>query len=197
MKNTVLLAVLIFILGMHTHYGQSVRSIDKNEWLVSVGVNAINSQGSKSPFGSISDWAFRFPLAVGVETKWTRLFSLEIAANLNGFEEGAVLDAAGPPDDDLVYLSLDANLKYYFGEYVFKNAEWLDFYALAGIGYFDLDGGNLSANVGGGAMIWVNSNKTFALKPQVVGKFAFNHSNKGSLYANNHIQFNMMAVIKL
>lgn len=197
MKTTKLTLIILFTLGLTTLFGQSTRSIEKNEWLLSVGVNALNSQGTKSPVDDISDWAFRFPIAVGVETQFSRLFSVEVAASLNGYDAGEAIDAAGPSDDALTYVALDTNLKYYFGEYLFPETEWIDFYGLAGLGYFDIDGGNMSANVGGGAVVWFNRIKSYGIKAQAVGKFAFDHSNDGSSYANNHFQYNLMMIFRL
>lgn len=197
MKTTTLTFIFIFSLGLTTLFGQSTRSIEQDEWLLSVGVNAINSQGTKSPVGNISDWAFRFPIAVGAETYFNRLFSIELAASLNGYKTGAPLDAAGPPEVDLTHFALDVHLKYYFGEFVFPETEWLDFYGLAGLGYFSIDGSNISANVGGGAVAWLDRSKSYGIKAQVVAKFAFDHSNTGTEYANNHYQYNLMMIFRL
>ncbi len=72
---------------------QSDRSIEKDEWLLGIGVNAINSLGSKNPVENPGDWAFKFPLSASIETRWAKLFSLEVALNINQFEAGAPLDA--------------------------------------------------------------------------------------------------------
>lgn len=194
-KNT-LFFVAMSIFAITSLYGQSTRSIEKNEWLLSLGVNAINSQGTKSPVEDISDWAFRYPLAVAVETKWSRLFSIEIAASINGFKADDAIDA-GSLDENITYFSLDTHLKYYFGEYIFPKTDWLDFYGLAGIGYFDLDDGNLSGNLGGGAVVWFDRGKSYGLKAQALAKLAFDHSNSGTTFANNHFQYNLMLVFRL
>lgn len=197
MKNTTLLLIIMFGFGLFNSFGQSTRSIDKDEWLLGFGLNALNSQGTKSPVGNVSDWAFRFPLAVSAETYWTRLFSVEIAASLNGYKAGAAIDAAGPSDDNLTYFAIDTHLKYYFGEKIFPRTEWIDFYGLAGIGYFNVDEGNISGNVGAGAVFWFDNVQSFGIKAQAVAKLAINHSNSGSSYANNHFQYNLMLVYRL
>ena len=61
---------------------QSERSISHDEWLLSVGLNTVNSLGSKNPFSDPGDWAYKFPLAVSIEGKWFDLFSIEVAASL-------------------------------------------------------------------------------------------------------------------
>ena len=198
MKNTSLVILLYFCLGVTTVIGQSFRSIEPGETLISVGVNAINSQGTKNPLGNLSDWAFKYPLSVGIESQWARLFSLEVQFTLNGYNAGDPLDAAGPPPEDVTHIALDTHLKYYFGEFIFPEAERIDFYALAGLGFFDVDGGNFSGNFGGGALYWFNERtKVLGLKLQAMAKLAFNHSNTGDVYANNHFQYNLMLVFRL
>ncbi|MDP5082023.1 MAG: hypothetical protein NWP87_05145 [Winogradskyella sp.] len=177
--------------------GQSDRSIEQDEWYVSVGVNTINSLGSKNPLESPGDWAFKTPISASIETRWTDLFSLEIGLSLNGFDAGAPLDAAGPPAEDLIYFAVDTSLKYYFGEYILPRQEWFDLYIGAGLGLFVIEDANLSFNIGGGAIFWLNRNHTFGLKPQAVAKFAANHRDAGQIYPNNHFQYSIQAVFKL
>jgi len=186
----------VFFLGV-TVSAQSDRSIERGEYILGVGVNTVNSLGTKGPFNSPGDWAFRFPISLSVETKWARLFSLDIALNFNGFEENERLDAAGPPDENLSYWSLDSSVKYYFGEFILPRSEWIDFYGSAGLGIFTIEDTNISVNVGGGMMIWPNSRKQFGIKLQGVGKFALNHSNSGDEYPNNHFQYSIQFLFRL
>lgn len=192
----IFLALVISCITLTT-FAQSDRSLRQDEWLINVGFNTINSLGSKNPFKSPGDWAFRFPLAFGAETRWSELFTLEIALSLNGFAENAPLDAVGPPSTNETYIALDTSLKYYFGEYIFPRTEWIDFYGNAGLGVFSLDGANISANIGGGALFWLNRNNTFGFRLQGIGKFALNHSDNGRVYANNHFQYSLQLVFKL
>jgi hypothetical protein len=173
------------------------RSINMDEWYVSVGVNTINSLGSKNPLESPGDWAFKTPISASIETRWTDLFAVEIGLSLNGFEAGERLDAAGPPQEDLTYFAIDTSFKYYFGEYILPRQEWVDFYVNAGLGLFIIDDANLSINLGGGAIFWLNRNHTFGLKPQALAKFAVNHRDAGQIYPNNHFQYSLQAIFKL
>jgi hypothetical protein len=198
MKNVGLVLFVYLGMGLSILIGQSVRSMEKGELLLSVGVNTINSQGTKNPVGNISDWAFKQPFSAGIESYWSRLFSIEVQVTLNGYNAGDAIDAAGPSDIDLTHIALDTHLKYYFGEFIFPKSERIDFYGLAGLGYFDVDIGNISANFGGGAVYWFNKRtKAVGLKVQGVAKFALNHDNTGSTYTNNHFQYNMMLVFRL
>jgi hypothetical protein len=198
MKNIGLIICFYLVIGLSNAMGQSIRSIESGELLLSVGVNTINSQGTKNPVGNISDWAFKQPLSVGLETYWSKLFSLEVQVTLNGYNAGDPIDAAGPSDINLTHIALDTHLKYYFGEFIFPKSERIDFYALAGVGYFDVDIGNISANFGGGAVYWFNKRtKGVGIKFQGMAKFALNHDNTGSTYTNNHFQYNMMLVFRM
>lgn len=168
-----------------------------NEWFLSVGVNAINSLGTRSPINSPDDWTFQTPIAAAIELNWADDFSIEQSITFNGFSEDARVDFA-PLEEDYNYLSLDTHLKYYFGELIFgrgRNTDWFDIYANAGIGFFHIDETNVSANLGGGVLFWLNRNRTFGLKAQTIAKFAFNHPESG--YDNNHYQYHLQAVFKL
>lgn len=176
---------------------QGERSIEKEEWVLSVGLNTINSLGTKNPFADPGDWAFKFPLTASVETRLNKIFTIELGFSLNGFEEGKRLDAAGAPSEDITYISIDTGLKYYFGEYIFPDTEWIDFYGSAGIGFFDLDDGNISFNIGGGVMFWFGRSQKYGIKLQGLGKFALDHSNRAYEYPNNHFQYSLSGLIRL
>lgn len=177
---------------------QSERSIRYDEYLLSVGMNTVNSLGSKNPFERPGDWAFRTPIAASFEAKWFDLFSIEVGASLNGLDSNKSVDAGSPADGStLTYFSADTALKYYFGEYIFPNTEWIDFYGSAGLGLFVFDDTNISVNVGGGALFWLNRYRTFGIKAQGLAKFALDHSDSGSAYQNNHFQYHLMLVFKI
>jgi hypothetical protein len=167
---------------------------NNDEWFLSFGVNAINSLGSRSPIYHPEDWSFQFPISAAAEYKWNNDFSVEQAITFNGFTESNEIDGADLKDD-YNYLSFDTHLKYYFGKHIFPNTDWLDFYANAGVGFFHIDKTNISANLGGGVLFWLNQSKSFGLRAQTIGKFAFNHPDSG--FDNNHFQYHLQAIFKL
>ena len=177
--------------------GQDERSIAEDEWVLSVGLNTINSLGTKNPFADPGDWAFKTPLTASIETRWNDTFTIELGFSLNGFEEGKRLDAAGAPTQDESYFSIDTALKYYFGESLFPDEDWIDFYGSAGLGFFSLDDSNVSINAGGGVIFWLGRNNDYGIKLQGLGKFAINHSNSGQIYPNNHFQYSLTALFRL
>jgi hypothetical protein len=174
---------------------QSERSVLEDEWYVSIGVNAINTLGSKNPLESPGDWAFKTPLSASVETRFTELFSMEIGLSLNGIDEIDVDN--NPLGGTKDYYAIDTSLKYYFGEYIFPEQEWVDFYINAGLGLFIIDDANLSLIFGGGVLFWMNESHTFGIKTQALAKFAADHSDRGRIYANNHFQYSIQAIFKL
>ncbi len=190
------LAISCFTLAITA---QSDRSIRQGEFLFTAGVNTINSLGTKNPFEGVSDWAFKNPLTVGVETKVSRLFSIELLMSLNGFNANQRIDAAGPVNKDFTYFATDFSLKYYFGEFIFPRTEWLDFYGNTGLGLFVLDGTKISYNLGGGVIFWINKsrNGSFGIRADAMGKFALGHSDRGQIYPNNHFQYTLAAVFQL
>ena len=196
MKKLILIAlVATFSLSTFAQSGSYGR--ESNEWYLSVGVNAINSLGSKSPIYHPGDWTFEFPISAAVEFNWTEKFAIEQSITFNGFAEGSKIDVVnpGPIEKDYNYLSLDTHIKYYFGRHILPQKDWIDFYANAGIGFFHIDETNISLNFGGGVLVWLNDNRTFGLRGQIIGKFAFNHPDSG--YDNNHYQYHLQAIFKL
>jgi len=191
MKKILLLAFII------TFSISSFAQRNDSDWSLSIGFNAINSLGTQSPFNSPEDWSFQFPISAAVEFNWTEQFAIEQSITFNGFTQDSRIDYA-EPEKDYNYLSLDTHVKYYFGELIFgrgRNVDWFDIYANAGVGFFHIDQTNISANIGGGVLFWLNRNRTFGLRAQTIAKFAFNHSDSG--YDNNHYQYHLQAVFKL
>lgn len=197
MRNLFVTLVIFFITSETYAQYELNRSVRPREVFVSVGLNTVNSQGTKNPFGDIGDWGTRIPLSVNAETLWFKQFTIDLGLSLNGYKEGKPLDAAGPPPKNLTYFAIDASLKYYFGEFIFPRTEWFDLYAAAGPGFFVLDDSNISFNLGGGALFWFNRDRTIGIKAQALAKFALNHSNSGRDYANNHFLYQLQAIFKL
>ena len=191
MKKLILITLLVSF-SVSSFAQRNSRS--NNDWYVSFGVNAINSLGTQSPFNSPSDWAFHSPISAAIEYNWSDQFALEQSITFNGFTEDHVIDGVSL-EEDYSYLSLDTNMKFYFDQYIFPNFNWIELHANAGVGFFHVDETNISANIGGGALFWLNGNRTFGLRVQTTGKFAFNHPESG--FDNNHFQHHLQVVFKL
>lgn len=192
MKKLILLGLLVAF-----SLSSFAQRVDKN-WYLSVGVNAINSIGTQNPFYNPSDWSYQTPISAAVEFNWTRNFAIEQSITFNGFTDSNQLDAVPDFDElekDYNYLSFDTHVKYYFGRHIFRNADWFDFYANAGIGFFHIDETNITANLGGGVLVWLNPSRSFGLRGQIISKFAFDHPD--SFVDNNHYQYHLQVIFKL
>lgn len=163
----------------------------ESDWKVGVGVNAVGNLGTRNPVEKLDQYAFKFPLAVALEHQWAGDFAAELDLNLNGFDAGKFLDN-GVPSKNLTYFSTNLNLKWYFSDYFVEN-NWLDLYAMGGLGIFQISELNTSANLSGGVQFWVSEN--VAIRLQSTAKLAFNAKNHD--YANNHWQHVMQVVFRL
>ena len=162
-------------------------------WFASAGFNAVGNLGTRNPVGNLDKFAFRNPFAFAIENKWTPEFAIEQDLNLNGFKEGVSIDA-GTPSKNLTYFSTNTNFKWYFTDYIFERGiEWLDLYAMAGIGVFIIDELNTSGNLSGGAIYWFN--EYIGIRVQTTAKFAV--GPKSRQYDNNHFQHTLQAIFRL
>ena len=188
MKKLILLLILLsFSLS-------SFSQRNDREWFLSVGLNTVNHLGSRSPIYHPGDWVANFPISAAVEFNWSEKFAIEQSITFNAFNEGDDIDGR-ILKEDYSYISLDTHVKYYFGEHIFPREDWLELYANAGLGFFSIDETNISANFGGGALFWLNRDRSFGIRAQIIGKFAFNHADSG--IDNNHYQYHLQAVFKL
>ncbi len=169
-----------------------------NDWLLSVGVNTVANFGTRNPFEDISEnasrFAFRQPLAVAIEHRWTKNFYIEQDISINGFKAGEFIDN-GVPSNDLFYFSTNTTVKYYFDDLLFNlnRVDWLNLYAGAGVGLFNMEELNSSVNVVFGTVMWLTDN--VGIRLGTMGKFAFNADSRK--YDNNHYQFFLQGVFKL
>lgn len=185
-----IICLLISTIGYTVHAQRFTKF--KSDWKVSVGLNAVGSPGTRNPVGHLDEFGFRFPLAFAVEHQWSEQFAIEQDISLNGFKAGSVLDGGTVLKERLTYFSTNTNLKWYFTDYLF-DVEWLDLYVSGGLGIFNLDKINTSANLSAGAQYWFNDK--IAVRLQSTAKLATNHKNE--LYANNHFQHTLSAVFRL
>ena len=167
-----------------------------NDWLLSVGVNTVANFGTRNPLEDLNDnsgrFAFKQPVAIGIERRWFQNVYIEQDFSINGFSEDKFIDN-GTPDKDLFYFSTNTTLKYYFDDLIFRNTDWLNLYAGTGIGIFNIEELNTSINVVFGTVVWVSDN--VGIRLGTMGKFAFDADSRQ--YDNNHYQFFLQGVFKL
>lgn len=161
-------------------------------WYLSAGFNAVGNLGTRNPVEKLGDFAFRTPFAVAIENKWNREFAIEQDLSFNGFKKGTFIDN-GIPSENLTYFSTNTNVKWYFTDYIFRDADWLDVYVGAGVGLFTIDELNTSGNFTAGAAYWFS--EYFGVRLQTTAKFAVNANNRQ--FDNNHWQHVLQAVFRL
>ncbi|PYE82724.1 hypothetical protein DFQ11_101149 [Winogradskyella epiphytica] len=203
MKNYFSMKKIFLIILLVAFSLSSFAQRHQDQWFFSIGVNAINDVGTKNPYKNSSDWAFKFPLSAAVEFNWAENIAIEQSLTFNGFNKGDFLDPYPNAARDYNYISLDTHLKYYFGDLLLgkapsRNAEWFDIYVNGGLGFSHIDETNISANVGGGVLFWLNREKSFGIRLQTIAKFALNHSDSDMVNIdNNHFQHHIQFVFKL
>ncbi len=173
------LSVLLFSEGFaQTNY-------DRNTWMVGLGVNTVNSLGTRGPFNSIDDWGFTNPFSFSLEHRWYTDFALEANISLNGFESTDRIDSFGFSEDE-TFFTTNIKAKYYFDDLIFyRSAYWLDLAINGGLGIFKFEEVNTSINLGLDATAWVSEDFGIAFKS--LAKFAINHKSSG--LDNNHYQY--------
>lgn len=191
----IILVLFVSFLGIST-FAQRRYPNPGNDWLLSVGFNTVANFGTRNPFKDIGKntnrFAFKYPLAFGIEKRWKDNFYVEQDFSFNGFEEDKFIDN-GTPDKDLFYFSTNTTLKYYFDDLIFRDTDWLNLYVGAGVGFFNIEELNISGNVVFGSIFWVSDN--VGIKIGTMGKFAVDANSRQ--YDNNHYQFFLEGVFKL
>ncbi|WP_033960084.1 hypothetical protein [Psychroserpens jangbogonensis] len=198
MRNIVL---FLFLVSLFSFDAQSQTTSDtkydtaeeeiQDPWKLSVGVNAIGSLGERQPFSRLGDFQFRNPLALAIENRWSKTFSLEQDLTFNGYKKGEEIDG-GILKEDYTYISTNTYIKYYFSD-VLLNVDWLDLYVGAGFGIFTIDEVNTSGNLALGGTVWVSDD--IGIRLQGVGKFAVHAKDRQ--FDNNHFQYMLQVVFKL
>ena len=163
-------------------------------WLVSAGVNTVNNLGTRNPIESPSEWVFKNPFSFGAEKILDNRFGIDLNLSFNGYSKDDNRDG-GSSDGTYDYFSFDPSVKYYFGDIIFKEYSRFHLYAMAGPGFYFIDENNVTVNVGGGLLVWLNDNQSFGIKLQSLGKFALD--SKDDKYNDNHFQYHLQLVFEL
>ena len=187
MKNLILVFVcfLSFTAFLHSQTLNTTQSKKESSatYQVSIGVNTVNNLGLNSPLNSPEDWAFKTPIAVGIEAR--DFYTKDLALTLDfGYNEY---------DDGLRYFSLDGSFKYYLNDWI--KSKKLEIAPMVGGGAFNFDRTNISFNLGGSVAYWFSDK--FGVRIKSLAKFAFNQNDEKYNIANNHLQHFLELVFKL
>jgi len=178
------LVLLVFVILTFQSFSQE--KTQQKEWYATAGVNFINSLGSRNPLKNPGDWAFSNPFAVSVEYRGSENFAIEQTFSINKFKKGESIDST-ILNKDYNYFAADTSLKYYVGHLLFNFLSRSDMYVNLGGTYFSVSEANVAGHLGIGYMYWLNKDRTFALRTQVLGKVALNNSSSG--LTTNHYQY--------
>ena len=103
------------------------------KWKLKFGLNMVNSSGLGSPFDFGSGAAFSNPFAIGAE------FAVSLFQSINKWKANDGVINGFTLEEDQSYFAMDANMKFYFDEYLF-NLDWMDIYIESGLGIFSENG---------------------------------------------------------
>jgi len=170
----------------YSQYNRAGETFGKN-FRIFVGTNTVNNAGTRSPVKATDEWAFSNPISFGVESAINRNFSFEQSFSFNKFKESS----SEMLDEDILYFSTSANIRYYLNDLI--KSDKFEVFVNGGIGIFNMDETNTSANLGGGIQYWISEN--IAVRVRSIGKFAFKAKHKQ--FDNNHYQHCLEVVFKL
>jgi OOP family OmpA-OmpF porin len=165
------------------------------KWSLRLGFNTVDSNGDGlgnpiDNFFKLEEEAYHgFPLKLDLEYRFTNLFSLEASVSRNRFLAGKSNIDGNIITADQDYFAADFHGKMYYDE-LFKrlfDVDWLELYLQGGAGYFKINEGGFSANVGTGANIWLT--ERFGLNASATAKWAID--TDPALYDTNHTQFSL------
>jgi len=170
----------------------SVNAINR-ALILKFGLNLVDSTGDKSPFNIFSDFdemAFSNNFNIELEYRFSKLVSFAGILNTNKWKANKGNIDGIMITEDYNYLSIDLDLKYYYGEALgwSDQNDWLELYLHGGVGIAKQAGNSgASLNFGPGANFWF-SNK-LGLNINGTGKWLLNHGD--NLYSSNHFQYSV------
>lgn len=191
MKKTTKL-VFILLLGL-----TSINTYSQNDyikgWVLRLGLNTVDSNGDggdnafKNIF-SIDEEAFHgVPLKLDIEYRFSRLFAAELNGSMNKWKanEGVIDEIILSEDQN--YYAVDAGLKFYYSNLlnIFKNPNSLELYINSGIGYFKVNEGGLSTNIGTGINYWFSDH--IGININATAKWAADSTP--AIYDSGHMQY--------
>jgi outer membrane protein OmpA-like peptidoglycan-associated protein len=164
-----------------------------NRWSIRAAFNTVDSNGNASGnpinnFLSLDEEAYHgFPIKLDLEYRFSELLAFEIAGSLNQWKAGEGNIDQQIITEDQNYFAIDAGLKLYYDEALnfLSNTDWIELYVTGGIGYFKINEGGVSGNLGTGATFWVSDH--LGINANATAKWALD--SEPALYDTNHTQY--------
>lgn len=201
----VLLLIFAFALtsigAQEKNYSRIDSTKFNNKWTFGLGFNVVDNNGNRSsnPFNNfikLDEEAFGgIPLKLDVEYRFNDVFALAASGSMNRWKAGKGYLDNTLTEVDVDYFAVDGALKLYIDEAlnVLKNSDWLEVYASAGLGYFEITDGGVSANLGAGANFWILDN--FGINLNGTAKWAL--AAEPALYETKHVQYSAGIVYRI
>ena len=187
---TTLFIIISFYTFGNAQYKPSARFLEYYHQGLSVGfgLNLVDNSGGLNflkGYLNYESMALKNPFSLSVEYRQSRKFSFLGRMSVNQWiSNKGIIDRKIIPSD-LNYLGFDGGVKFYFDELLERpsSRNWFELFVEGGLGYFQIDKGQLSINFGGGAIFWIS--KTMALNLQLMTKST---KNELSLFSSSHYQ---------
>jgi len=190
MKKTTFILLFSLVFSTLSFSQQANRTVGNQaefrpEFRIAVGVNAIQNLGTREPFTDFDEWSFGIPFSAALEYKFSEKWAVEQAFSLNKSKD----NIDGDTTEEYTYFATNTNLKWYPN---LLKSDKFKLFANAGLGIFNIDDLNTSANLGGGILYWFSD--SFGLRGSALGKWAIDNTRR---YDSNHYQYMLEAIIKL
>lgn len=172
-----------------------------NRWTIGLGYSTVenNGNGSGNPFNNFfafkkEDAHYGIPIRLNLEYRLSPLFGFDVSGSLNkwkanqGYMDGQIIT------QDYDYFAVDAGVRLYLDELFLDEAinwllasDWLDVYVFGGAGYFKINEGGYTANIGLGSNFWISEN--FGISTYMVAKWRLD--DNPAKYDTSHTQYSL------
>jgi hypothetical protein len=173
---------------------------------VSLGFNFIDDTFKNAEkFDGTSNLAtLPYPSRISFETVLYQYLTGEAAFSYNKYTSGNVVNGH-PIQDDWNYYSYDANLKFYFGDFI-AESDFFEPYINSGLSYNVIhDVNRISFAIGGGINVWpFTNNYDYRLRNRALNNLGFYFQGQGKAEVQapggaereKHLQFAFGAIFK-
>ena len=203
MKKILFLALALIVANTNaqenSNYENDSLKSPINRWTIGLAYSSVenNGNGSGNPFNNF--FAFKkedanngIPIRLNLGYRLSPLFGLDVSGSLNKWNANEGYMDNETITEDYDYLAVDAGVKIYLDELFLDElinwglaSDWLDVYIIGGAGYFKINEGGYTGNLGAGANFWVSEN--FGIGAYWIGKWALDDSP--TKYDTNHTQY--------
>lgn len=172
-----------------------------NRWTLGVSFNTIENNGNKNnntfnkSLGLSKQSANNGnPIRLNFGYRVSPLLGIDLSGSLNRWNANEGFLDNRTITEDLNYSSIDLDFKFYLDELFLDEPidwglalDWLDVYMIGGLGYFNINKGSASANLGFGTNIWIT--KHLGASINAISKWSLN--SEPVVYDSNHTMYSL------